>query len=46
MCGCLSHIPTWEPGLKPRHVPTLGIEPATLWFVGPAQSTEPYQPGL
>ena len=25
---------TGEPGLQPRHVPQLGIEPATLWFAG------------
>ena len=24
----------WGPGLQPRHVPWLGIEPATLWFAG------------
>ena len=24
----------WAPGLQPRHVPWLGIEPATLWFTG------------
>ena len=35
MCGCLSHILYWEPGLQPRHVPWLGIELATLWFPGP-----------
>ena len=34
MCGCLSHIPYWEPGLQPRPVPWLGIEPVTLWFTG------------
>ena len=34
MCGCLSHAPYCGPGLQPRHVPWLGIEPATLWFVG------------
>ena len=32
MCGCLSHIPNWRPGLQPRHVLWLGIEPMTLWF--------------
>ena len=21
MCGCLSHAPTWGPGLQPTHVP-------------------------
>ena len=34
MCSCLSHAPYWGPGLQPRHVPWLGIEPATLWFTG------------
>ena len=34
MCGCLSCTPYWRPGLQPRHVPWLGIEPATLWFTG------------
>ena len=34
MCGCLSHAPNWAPGPQPRHVPWLGIEPATLWFTG------------
>ena len=46
MCGCLSHGPHWGPGLQPRHVPWLGIEPATVWFTACAQSTEPHQPGL
>ena len=26
--------PHWEPGPEPRHVPRLGIKPATLWFAG------------
>ena len=26
MCGCLLRAPYWGPGLKPRHVPWLGIE--------------------
>ena len=26
--------PIWEPGLQPRHVPWLGIEPATFWAAG------------
>ena len=26
--------PLWGPGLKPKHVPWLGIEPVTLWFAG------------
>ena len=32
MCGCLLCAPYWGPGLQPKHVPWLGIEPATLWF--------------
>ena len=32
VCGCLSSVPYWGPGLQPRHVPWLGIEPATVWF--------------
>ena len=32
ICGCLLHVPHWGPGLQPRHVPWLGIEPAILWF--------------
>ena len=34
MCGCLLYTPYWGPGPQPRHVPWLGIEPATLWFTG------------
>ena len=34
MSGCLSHAPYWGPGLQPRHVPWLGVEPETLWFAG------------
>ena len=34
MCGCLSHTSHRGPGLQPRHVPWLGIEPAILWFTG------------
>ena len=34
MCGCLSCVPHWGPGLQPRHVLWLGIEPVTLWFTG------------
>ena len=34
ICGCLSHAPYWVPGLQPRYVPWLGIEPATIWFSG------------
>ena len=30
----LMHTPYWGPGLQPRHVPWLGIEPVTLWFTG------------
>ena len=28
--GCLSHASHWTSGLQPRHVPWLGIEPATF----------------
>ena len=34
MCDCLSHSPHRGPGPQPRHVPWLGMEPATLWFTG------------
>ena len=34
MCGCLSCTPYWGPGLQPRHVPWLGIKPATLCLTG------------
>ena len=36
MCGCLLCAPYWGPGLglQPRHMPSLGIELATLWFTG------------
>ena len=34
VCGCFSHTPYWGPGLQPRHVPWLGIQPVTLWFTG------------
>ena len=30
----LSGAPYWGPVLQPRHVPLLGIKPATLWFTG------------
>ena len=30
----LSYTPNWVPGPQPRHVPWLGIEPATFWFTG------------
>ena len=43
---CLSYVLLRGPGPQPRHVPRLGIEPATLWSQAPAQSTEPHQPGL
>ena len=42
---CLSHPPHWGPGLQPRCVPWLGIEPVTLWFTGWHSTTEPHQPG-
>ena len=32
--SCLLHTPNWGPGLQPRHVPRLEIEPATLWSAG------------
>ena len=32
MCGCLQCTPYWGPDPQPRHVPWLGIQPATLWF--------------
>ena len=35
MCGCLSCVPHWGPGLQSRHVLWPGIKPATLWFIGP-----------
>ena len=35
MCGCLLCAPYWGPGLQPRHVLWLGIEPATLWLTVP-----------
>ena len=34
MWGCLSCAPNWGPGPKPRHVPWLGIELVTVWYVG------------
>ena len=34
MCGCLSCTPYWGPDPQPRHVPYVGIKPATLWFEG------------
>ena len=44
--SCLSHTPSWGPGPQPRHVPWLGIEPATVGSQAGTQSTEPHQPGL
>ena len=35
ICGYLSCAPNWGSGLQPRHVPWLGIKPATLWLAGP-----------
>ena len=32
--GCLLRVPNWGPGLQPRHVTWLGIEPSTLCFAG------------
>ena len=32
--GCLSPPHNWGPGLQPRHVPWLGIEPVTFQFAG------------
>ena len=46
VCCCLSCAPYWGPGLQPRRVPWLGIEPATLWFTGWCSSIETHQPGL
>ena len=46
MCGCLLHAPYWGPGLKPRHVPWLGIEPATSGSQAGTQSLEPHQSGM
>ena len=33
-CDCLLCTLYWGPGPQTRHVPWLGIKPATLWFVG------------
>ena len=43
--SCLLHSHSWGPGLQPRHVTWLGIEPATFWFAGSAQSPEPHYSG-
>ena len=32
VCGCLLCAPNLGPGLQPRRVPWLGIEPASLWI--------------
>ena len=32
--SCLLHAPNRGPGLQPRHVPWLGVEPATFQFTG------------
>ena len=34
MCSCLSCTPYWGSGPQSRHVPWLGIEPATFRFAG------------
>ena len=34
VCGCLSQAPFWGPDLQPRHVPSVGIKTAILWFTG------------
>ena len=34
MCGCLSCASYWGPGPQPRHVPWVGMKPATFWFSG------------
>ena len=34
MYGCLSCVPYSGFGQQPKHVPSLGIKPATLWFTG------------
>ena len=45
-CVVASHVaPHWGPGLQPRHMSRLRVEPATLWFAAHAQSTKPHQPG-
>ena len=43
-CGCLAHAPYWGPGLQPRHVPWLGIEPlvhgpASIRWTTPASTS-------
>ena len=34
LVGCVSCAPNQGPGPQPRHVPWLGIKPATFWFTG------------
>ena len=34
MCGYLSFTSNWGSGTQPRHVPWLGIELVTHWFIG------------
>ena len=34
LIGCLLHTPNRGPGLQPRHVPWLGLEPGTSLFTG------------
>ena len=47
LCVVASHTPPyWGPGLQPRHVPWLGIEPQPFGSQAEVQSTEPHQPGL
>ena len=38
--------PTGDLACNPGICPKLGIEPASLWFAGGTQSTEPHQLGL
>ena len=42
MCGCLSSAPYWGPGPKPRHMPCVEIEPATVWFTDRCLIPEPH----
>ena len=46
MCACPSRAPNWRPGPQLRHVPWLGIERVTLWFIGPCSiHWATHQPG-
>ena len=45
MCGCLSCVPHWGPGLQPGYVPWLGINRWPFASQAYAQSTELHQPG-